>query len=268
MTHLLHRLYGEAWLILPHAHAAMVAAVNAGAHGVEGTARDDVAVTADGVAVVYISGVMDRGVGPMGKLFGFYDTAALAPTMAELAADPAVRAVVLSIDSPGGSVSGVPGAADAVLRLGAQKPVIAHTAGTMASAAYWVASGANAIYADKGASVGSIGVYMPFLDMSRMYSNAGVEVDIIKPDGLDFKGAGFPGTALTAEQREQLVEQTRELYDEFAGFVSSRRGIAPEHMRGQAYYTSSALRAQMVDSVATLEDAVADAARLAGLRTN
>ena len=272
VSRLMARLAGEEWLMHPPAHAALVdqckAAQRAGLFDDLMKPAPSSIYAADDSAILRVRGVMDREVGALGVMFGMADVSQLLADVRALAKDDTIRSVVLDIDSPGGSVAGTPELANAVAQLASVKPVIAWTGGLMASAAYWLAAGASAIYAAQGASVGSIGVYMPFLDLSRMYSAAGVEVDVIKPDELTYKGAGFPGTSLTPEQREQMVERSREIYTDFAGFVASRRRVAPETMRGQVLYTPSARAANLIDSIAGLDVAVADARRLAEMRTN
>ena len=92
-------------------------------------------------------------------------------------ADPAVKAIVLSIDSPGGTVDGTDNLANAIFAARGKKPIVALGDGTLASAAYWIASGADQIFAsDNSAKIGSIGVVATHEDYSRAEENAGVKV--------------------------------------------------------------------------------------------
>ena len=110
----------------------------------------------DGIGVVSVSGPLIRRPDLFARVvMGAVDTEDVAAALSEAGASPAVRAVFLDIDSPGGTVAGTPELAGAVASLNARKPVYAFTSGMMASAAYWIASQATAVYATPSAQVGS-----------------------------------------------------------------------------------------------------------------
>lgn len=269
----IQRLYCEPWLILPAMHRTMAEILQAhidrvGADALPFDMEDDEAdaVTIDnGVGVLPIRGVISRDVSKMERMSGAVDVNELDHAFDALDKDSAVSAIVLSIDSPGGSVTGVPELAARIAK--ASKPVIAHSGGLMASAAYWIASGAKAIYASPSATVGSIGVYLPLLDSSRAYEMAGLKVDVIKAGGAPLKAAGLPGTTLTEAQRENLQASVDYIHGQFTGFIKSRRRHVPDDsMRGQTFFGSQAVSAGLVDSVAGLDRAIEDARTMAGKR--
>lgn len=214
----------------------------------------------DGVAIVPIYGVIGYKVPIwMQKFMGMTSCEKIAEALEELAASSDIQAIVLDIDSPGGVVTGVPELGDLVASI--DKPVIAHTSRLMASAAYWIGAGAQAIYATKSSRVGSVGVMLPIMIIKKYYEAMGVEIDMIKAGRL--KGAGYPGTELSDEQREDLQESVDYLYRQFTGFVQSRREVDIESMQGQDFYAELAMGQNMVDSIADLDKAIADARALA-----
>jgi signal peptide peptidase SppA len=177
--------------------------------------------------------------------------------------DETVKAIVLDIDSPGGGVTGVE---EAGARIRASsKPVIASVSGMAASAAYWLASQARAVYSTESAQTGSIGVYMALLDQSRRMEMEGVRVDLIKSEGSPLKAAGLPGLPLSDEQRANLQAQVDYIYARFTAAVSStRRRLSADATKGGTFYGSAAKAAGLVDSIADLSTAIRDAAKLAG----
>ena len=114
----------------------------------------------DGVAVIPVHGVIGHGYSTMLNSSGVLSVDVLGALVTEAVENEMVRGIMLDVNSPVGTVTGVPEAAKLIRDATAVKPVVAFTDSLMASAAMWLASGANAIYATQSASVGSIGVYM------------------------------------------------------------------------------------------------------------
>ncbi len=95
--------------------------------------------------------------------------------IATAVADPAVKAIVLDIDSPGGEVTGVDELATAIRSMNAEKPIVAYGTGTVASAAYWIAAACDQVVISKTSAVGSIGCMATILDYSAAREAAGVK---------------------------------------------------------------------------------------------
>lgn len=211
-----------------------------------------------GVAVVHLKGAMMRNPSAFERAwFGATDTDLFAVAVADVAGDPSVASIVLDIDSPGGAVGGVKEAATAVRKAAAEKPVVAYTGGLMASAAYWVGSQADLIVANESARLGSIGVYLPFVDVSRALDQHGVRVDIVRNKEGTYKGAGFFGTALTDEQRGQMQSEVQELFDDFAAAVrAGRPDVTDKAMQGQTFTVRKSLEHGLLDVAGTEADAV------------
>ena len=263
------RLYCEPWLILPRMHAVISDIFlqhvrnPTQAIGIALPEQPDVqAEIIDGVAVIPVKGVIAKGISSMDRISGATDVDEIGEMISVAVADESVDAIVLDVDSPGGSVAGVPELSDAVYAATKSKPVIAHTASLMASAAYWISAKANAIYATQSAEVGSIGVYLPILDESGAYAAAGYRMEVLKSAESPLKGAGIPGTSLTPEQRADLQAGVDYLYGMFAQAIKMRRKPASEAMRGQTLFGAQALSAGLVDSIGSLTDAIRDAKKL------
>ena len=270
------KLWCEPWLILPRMHQVITGVfenhlnIRQQQPGVEELfekVEAPIFEVRDGVAVIPVKGVISREISQMERISGACDVCDV-EEMVELAeSDASVKAVVFDVDSPGGGVEGVEELAEKIASM--KKPSIAHTSGMMASAAYWIGSAADLIYSSASATVGSIGVYLPILDESRAYEQAGVYVDLIKSKKTPHKGAGFPGTSLTEDQRADFQSGVDYLYERFSGSVKANRKQAKiEAMDGRTFFGSQAGEFGLVDAVASLDKAINDARKLAGIKTN
>lgn len=225
--------------------------------------RNSSASAAGGVAVIPLYGVMAHRAhmvqnvsGPGGtstELFGRSLSAALA--------DPAVAAVLIDVDSPGGSVHGTQELADRIHGARGQgKPIVAIANATAASAAYWVASAADEVVATPSALVGSIGVITAHEDKSAKLAADGVKVTFIHAGR--FKAEGNSAAPLTDEGRAYAQAMVDQFYAVMAKSIARGRGVAPEIVRsrfgeGRTMTAQDALAAGMVDRIETIDDTIA-----------
>jgi signal peptide peptidase SppA len=180
--------------------------------------------------------------------------------------DPNVSGILLAIDSPGGTVAGTDDLAREVKAARRKKPTWAFVEDLGASAAYWVASQAGAIYANSPtALVGSIGTVMTVYDESKAAESQGVRPLVFATGPL--KGAGEPGTAITEEQSAYLqgiVNQTQAVFD---GAVRSGRNLSAAELgavrSGGVFLASEAQRLRLIDGIKSF-DATLDALAAAG----
>jgi signal peptide peptidase SppA len=203
----------------------------------------------DGVATVSISGPIIRKPHIFARvLMGATDSEEIGAAIQEASFRPDIKAVFLDIDSPGGTVAGTPELAAAVSALDKKKPVYAFSSGLMASAAYWIASQARAIYATPSAQVGSIGVVQAVVDRSAAINAAGIKVEVFSVG--KYKAMGAPGTPLTDDQRELIQSNLAEIAGEFHAAVLARgRAIPPEAMEGQTFSGRQAQRVNLAGMV-------------------
>lgn len=219
----------------------------------------------DGVAVLPIQGV----IAPKANLFTDISGAASAQVLTRevqrAAADPAVRAIVLSVDSPGGAVHGIPELAAAVAAAGQVKPVATLSDAQIASAAYWVGSAAREVFVT-GPTVlaGSIGVVITHRDTSRAQEMRGVRVTEVTAGR--FKRIASDNGPLTPEGRATLEAQAGHLYDLFVETVAANRRVSTEQVLadmadGRVFFGRQAVDAGLVDGMTSLDELIARLAR-------
>ena len=148
-------------------------------------------------------------------------------------ADDDVHAILLDVDSPGGSVSGCQELSDFIAQAAAQKPMAAYTSGTMASAAYWIGSSTGRVFTTETALLGSIGVVMTVCDRTKLAEKSGVKVHVISSGS--FKAAGHPDLGLTDKDREMFQARVSGIHAVFRRSVQERMGLtAPAEAWGEA----------------------------------
>ena len=187
---------------------------------------------AGSVGVIPLHGVIGKGLSPLDKMTGATDLNDFASALEDYANDAEVKTILVDISSPGGTVTGVEEAGAMLARV--QKPTVAFTETEMASAAYWIGSQADRVVSTPSATVGSIGVYMAFADVSKAYESMGVKMEVIKSGTL--KGAGIEGTSLSEAQRADLQAQVDSIHADFRSAVTSKRSsVATSDMEGQVF---------------------------------
>lgn len=171
------------------------------------------------------------------------------------AADPAVRAILLDVDSPGGTVDGLEELGETVANVNTVKPVYAYADGLMASAGYWLACGAREIAAPATAHVGSIGVILMQRDVSKALDDMGVKYNIITAG--HYKAAGNPVEPLNNEMRAYLQSGIDALYELFLQTVATGRGCSREQALsmadGKIFLADEARRVGLIDRVCSKE---------------
>lgn len=170
-------------------------------------------------------------------------------------ADPAVSAILLDVDSPGGTVDGIEELADTVAAVNAAKPVYAYADGLMASAGYWLSCHAREIAAPSTAEVGSIGVVLMQREISRALDTMGVSYSVITAG--HYKAAGNPVQPLTEEMRAYLQSGVDEVYELFLQHVERGRGVSREKALamadGRVFLAGEALKTGLVDRICSKE---------------
>jgi signal peptide peptidase SppA len=206
-----------------------------------------------GVAVLPIAGVLAPKANLFMQISGGQSMQMLARQVQSMQADSRVRAVVLAIDSPGGSVLGTPALAAAVRAMATEKPTVAVSEGTMASAAYWVASAANAVFAEGPTDqVGSIGVYARFGWDPR----SDTSVEMVRGRYKRLATNGAPPDPQVLAHYEGMLDH---LYATFVDAVADHRGVSAddvlEHMAdGRIFVGTQAVAAGLVDGIAGVDD--------------
>jgi protease IV len=180
--------------------------------------------------------------------------------------DPSVSAIVLEINSPGGS----PVASEEIMTTvkECKKPVVAWITDTGASGAYLVASSADKIVANPASTVGSIGVILTLTDLSQLYQMIGVDQYSIKAG--EYKDMGADYRNLTPEETEMLQEMVDQDYDYFITLVAQNRQLDESYVRsiaeGKIYTGTQAKDIKLVDETGGKQKALDLAAQLGGIK--
>lgn len=179
------------------------------------------------------------------------DDHALDTRVARLASDPAVKALIVNIDSPGGSVAGGEALHNAIARVAVKKPVVAVMGSEAASAGYMVAVAADRIYAQPATLTGSIGVLLEAPQFSGLLDKLGVSVTTIVSGPL--KNQPSFTQPLSDQGRKVLKGLVMDMYDQFVAMVAQGRHMDPAKVRelgdGRAYTGRQALHLGLIDAI-------------------
>ena len=200
-----------------------------------------------GVALIPISGVLGKHLSRMETMCGGCDMDAIRSRFDQAMADPAVRAVVLCINSPGGMAIGCHELFTHMYEQ-KKKPLYAFTDTMCGSAAYYLACAADVIYTAPTAQVGSIGSMLIVRDDSEMLAKMGVKFSIIRSG--KWKGLGHPSQPLSKEGTAILQNTVDTLGAQFRADVSrARPSIAAEDMEGLSHLGREAVDRHLADEV-------------------
>jgi protease-4 len=168
-----------------------------------------------------------------------------------LATDDTVKALIVSINSPGGSVAGGESLHDAIARVAERKPVVAVMRGLAASAGYMVALPANRIFAREATLTGSIGVLLETGEVSGLLGKLGITPEVIRSGPLKDEPSFV--RPLSPEGKEVLQGLVNDMYDQFVGMVATGRHMDTIKVRsmadGRAYTGRQALSLGLVDAI-------------------
>jgi signal peptide peptidase SppA len=213
------------------------------------------------VAVIPVFGVIAHRMNMMTEISGGTSTEGLTQAIRQAADSALVEAIVLDVDSPGGSVLGMQEAAEEIYRASTRKRVVAIANATAASGAYWLASQAGELVVTPSGQVGSIGAMALHEDLSQAAAKAGVRVEYITAPS-PAKAEGMPFLPLTAEGRAAMQARVEQYYDAFVADVARGRGVDAKRVRGgfglgRVVSAQDALRAGMVDRIETFDAVLA-----------
>ncbi len=182
--------------------------------------------------------------------------------------DPSVKAVVIRIDTPGGSVAPVQEIYSELKKI--DKPLVASMGGTAASGGYYLACAADTIVANPGTLTGSIGVIMQFTRIEDLYNKVGLEQQVIKSG--KFKDKGSPFREMNEEERIILQETVDDVHAQFvetifqAREVHLTRGEVEELADGRIFSGKQALNLKLLDKLGNLPEAIEVAGQLANIQ--
>lgn len=268
-------VFGRPWAILPSRMEAIVEVLDIRMAGGridedEIRARLDAAALSAGprsggggpsqVALIPTYGVLSHRMNLFSAMSGGTSVQQLRGAFRQALADPDVAGIVFDVDSPGGSVEGIPELASEIRAARGRKPMVAVSNTLMASAAYWLASQADEIIVSPSSLTGSIGVVAVHEDRSAANEQAGVRPTYIHAG--KHKVEGNPDEPLGDDARAYLQGLVDDTYAGFTTDVAKGRGVAASVVRGETFgegrvlMPADAVKAGMADRVGTIEDAV------------
>ncbi len=216
-----------------------------------------------GIAVIYSDGDITGGQSKKVPIVGESLVGGESITGAIVAArnDPRVGAIILRIDSPGGSALASELIAREVFATRGVKPILCSMSNLAASGGYFVAAGCDVIYAEPMTITGSIGIFTGKFDLAGLVAKLGITVDTFKRGKHADEESMF--RPYTDEERASVMEQMRYMYARFVGAVAEGRGLTRDAVdqvgRGHVYTGEAALPLKLVDRFGGLGDAVEDA---------
>lgn len=219
--------------------------------------QQEYSVREGGVAVLPIEGVIAPKANLFTRVSGGASAQMLMLQLESAMADSRVRSIILAIDSPGGSVFGTPELAGAVREFAAEKPIVTVSDATMASAAYWIGSAANAMFVTgPTVHVGSIGVVATHAHNPSRDGSTVTEITAGR-----YKRIASDTQPLSEEGRVYLQERVDHIYSVFVEAVARHRGVGVdevlEHMAdGRVFIGQQAVEAGLVDGVSTMDAVV------------
>lgn len=178
-----------------------------------------------------------------------------------------IKAVVIRINSPGGSVAPSQEIYSEILRLRKHKKVVASMSSVAASGGYYIAVAADKIVANPGTITGSIGVIVQYMNFEGLLNKIGVKGSVIKSG--EFKDTGSPLREMNTEERKLLQELVDDVESQFVEAVAEGRDIEISSVRkladGRIFSGAQAKANGLVDEIGSLQDSIELVARLAGM---
>ena len=270
-AHIVQAVFGAPWAIRPEVLAVIVDLVRFEAGGGKLSAeevrerigaapqRRDVQAQGGVGVLPYLDGVIMKRAGLMAQTSGATSLDSWMQTFRSAMADPEVSTIIMPIDSPGGSVEGLPEAAAEIRAARDQKRIVAIADGMAASAAYWLGSQASEFVVAPSGSAGSIGVYTAHQDLSAAYEEAGIKTTLISAGKYKTEGNEF--AALTSDAQAYAQSVVDDYYGMFVADVAKGRGVAVADVRsgygeGRNLLAKPAKAAGLIDRIDTIDGVV------------
>ncbi len=268
-------VYGEPWAITQEMYAIICQVVAERASGYRPTAEEIQerlgaaagdrkpvprgAARNGSIAVLPLFGVVSHRANLMSAMSGGTSTEQFGQAFNAAISDSSISAVVLDVDSPGGSVRGVTELHQTIAAARGSKPIVAVANSMMASAAYWISSAADEVVATPSAEVGAIGIIAQHADMSGKLEAEGIRVTTFAAGRK--KASQDPSQPLSDDAIADIQGRVNEVYQVFTGDVARARGVSIKEVQngfgeGSVVSAAVALKEGMLDRVATLDQTV------------
>jgi len=207
------------------------------------------------IGILPIYGIIEQRTSAYGYYGGGFSTDLGEQRVRDLLNAKEVDAIVLDIDSPGGSSYGVEEFGEVLYDARKVKPIYGIANSEALSAGYWIGSSATLLFVTPGGEVGSVGVWSAHIEYSKALDEAGIKVTMVRAG--KYKADINPWEPLSTAARDHLQEGCDECYTKFVKAVARNRGVSAQKVRdefgqGRTVMAERALAAKMVDRVASL----------------
>lgn len=215
----------------------------------------------NGILLLNISGSTISTTLGWTRYYGLISYQDIKERIAQAADDPAVKLIVLVIDSPGGQASGVKPLAQFIRQVSRKvKPIISFTEKTMASAAVWYGTAADGVYADEDARVGSIGVFLVHMEYVDYFKKEGLTPTVFRT--APYKALGNPYEKLSDKARAEITKEMNEIHERFVNGVALNRSldagvVSRDIANGRVFNANEALSLKLIDNVLPFDQVVA-----------
>lgn len=222
-----------------------------------------------GITMLPIEGILESGESESTLLVDVTGARTVSYLLRKSARDPKVKALVVYIDSPGGSAAAAQEIFHAIRHFKERtgRPIVAAMGDVAASGGYYVACAADKIYALPSTLTGSIGVIWQSVNLERLLANLGIKPETLKAG--QFKDTGSYFRSMSQQERELVQRLLKDVHEQFIADVAKGRGLPIEKVRaiadGRILTGKQAKALGLVDELGTLDDAVRDARRQVNL---
>lgn len=219
--------------------------------------RAPYATTEDGIAVIDVHGSLVKRAGWMDAMSGMTSYDAIASKLRTAVNDPAIKGILLSMDTPGGEVSGLYDLTDEIFSARSHKPVYAISDDSAYSAGYAIACSADKVFVTRTGGVGSIGVIAVHVDQSQRDEKMGLKYTAVYAGA--HKNDYSSHAPLSSEAKSALQEEIDRCYDMFVGQVARGRNMSEALVRktqARCFWGENAVAAGLADQIGNYDDAL------------
>ena len=271
LPHIISKVLREPWLITEQKHHAILSALESKMAGdFEALSMDERDPDSDSgrsdyrefqllnggtLAVIPVHGILGKHLSSLEMACGGCSLDTIQSQLKTALNSPRIAKVLLDINSPGGTYTGTPETAKLIAEVNAAKQVVAFTDSDCCSGAYWLASQASAIFSTESADIGSVGVRMVLLDVTRQLDQEGIKVNAIYSGKYKLLGASFK--PLADDEREMLQAESDRIHGAFQDAIRANRAVAVADMQGQVYGGEEAAGYGLTDGlINSIDDAI------------
>jgi protease IV len=223
----------------------------------------------DQIALIHLSGVITAGEGGGGLFDSSVGSESVIKQLERARKDKSIKAIILRINSPGGSPAGSQEVYDEIMKIRKDGKIVVTSMGDLAaSGGYYIASASDKIYADGSTITGSIGVIYQGSNMVGLYKKIGIQPQVLKTG--KYKDTGSPARELRPDEKKLIQDMLNDTFQQFIKAVSDGRKMPVAKVRsladGRVFTGLQAKKLGLVDEIGGLQDVKMATAKMAGIK--